>query len=108
MDLKQLEYFRHVAELGSFTRAILNQIESIPSVIDLVRQGFGYAVLPMNAVTSTPWRDELSVQPVVGPLLTTSLSIATSAQRPRGPLIAKALDVIRDIVCREIHPLETA
>ncbi len=84
------------------------EIESIPAVIDLARQGFGYAVLPMNAVTSTPWADELSVRPVVGPLLKTTLSIATSAQRPTGPLMRKAIDVIREVVRREIQPLESA
>jgi hypothetical protein len=40
--------------------------------------------------------------PIGKPPLTTSLSIATSAQRPRSPLMRKAIDVIRDIVRQEI------
>jgi hypothetical protein len=35
--------------------------------------------------------------------LKASLSIATSSQRPRSPLMRKAIEVIRDIVRQEIH-----
>ena len=79
------------------------EIECIPAVIDLVRQGHGYGVLPMNAVKSTPWAREVLVKSIVSPMLKTSLSIATSAQRPKSPLMRKAIDVIRDIVRREIR-----
>jgi LysR family nitrogen assimilation transcriptional regulator len=87
---------------------VAHEIESIPAVIDLVRQGFGFAVLPLNAVTSTPWADEVVVRPIISPVLTTSLSMATSNQRPTGPLMRKALEVIRAIVRQEIRPLESA
>jgi len=83
---------------------VVHEIESIPAVIDLVRQGHGYGVLPMNALKSTPWAEQIAVKPIISPVLKTSLSIATSAQRPRGPLMRKAIEVIRDIVRQEIHP----
>src|ERR1700726_2257658 len=57
---------------------VVHEIECIPAVIDLVRQGLGFAVLPLNAVKSTPWGDEVQVKPIVGPVLKTSLSIAMS------------------------------
>jgi LysR family nitrogen assimilation transcriptional regulator len=78
------------------------EIECIPAVIDLVRQGHGFGVLPMNAVKSTQWAKEVRALPIGSPPLTTSLSIATSAQRPRSPLMRKAIDVIREIVQQEI------
>jgi LysR family transcriptional regulator, nitrogen assimilation regulatory protein len=80
---------------------VAHEIECIPAIIDLVRQRHGYAVLPLNAVKSTPWADEVLVKPIL-PTLKTSLSMATSAQRPKSPLLRKALDVVRDIVRREI------
>jgi LysR family transcriptional regulator, nitrogen assimilation regulatory protein len=86
---------------------VAHEIECIPAVIDLVRQGHGFAVLPLNAVKSTPWGDEVQVKPIVGPVLKTSLSIAMSAQRPRSPLMRKAIEVIRDIVRQEIRTAET-
>jgi LysR family transcriptional regulator, nitrogen assimilation regulatory protein len=79
------------------------EIECIPAIIDLVRQGHGFAVLPFNAVKSTPWGDEVSVKPIVAPVLKTSLSLATSAHRPKSPLMRKAIEVIRDIVRHEIR-----
>jgi LysR family nitrogen assimilation transcriptional regulator len=86
---------------------VAHEIESIPAVIDLVRQGHGFGVLPLNAVKSTQWADEVVVKPIGSPILKISLSIATSAQRPRSPLVRKAIEVIRAIVRQEIHSSET-
>jgi LysR family transcriptional regulator, nitrogen assimilation regulatory protein len=85
---------------------VAHEIECIPAVIDLVRQGHGFGVLPLNAVKSTPWGEEVRVKPILAPILKTSLSIATSAQRPKSPLMRKAIDVIRDIVRQEIRSAE--
>ncbi len=85
---------------------VAHEIESIPAVIDLVRQGYGYAVLPLNAVRSTEWASEVMVKPVLSPTLKTSLSMATSAQRPRSPLMRKAMSVLGDIVRQEIRSAE--
>jgi LysR family nitrogen assimilation transcriptional regulator len=85
---------------------VAHEIESIPAVIDLVRQGYGYAVLPLNAVRSTEWANEVMVKPVLSPTLKTSLSMATSAQRPRSPLMRKAMSVLGDIVRQEIRTAE--
>jgi LysR family nitrogen assimilation transcriptional regulator len=82
---------------------VAHEIECIPAVIDLVRLGLGFGVLPMNAVKSTQWSDQVRVVPILAPVLKTSLSIAISAQRPKGPLMRKAIDVIRDIVRQEIR-----
>jgi len=81
---------------------VAHEIECIPAVIDLARQGHGFGVLPMNAVKSSQWANEVRALSIGKPPLTTSLSIATSAQRPRSPLMRKAIDVIRDIVRQEI------
>jgi len=87
---------------------VAHEIECIPAVIDLVRQGHGYAVLPLNAVSATQWANDVQVKPIGStaapgsPALTISLSIATSSQRPRSPLMRKAIEVIRDIVRHEI------
>ncbi len=85
---------------------VAHEIECIPAVIDLVRQGHGFGVLPMNAVRSTPWVDAVQVKPILAPTLKTSLCIAISAQRPKSPLMRKAVEVIRDIVRQEIRRAE--
>lgn len=85
---------------------VAHEIECIPAIIDLVRQGHGFGVLPLNAVRSTSWGEEVLVKPIVTPILKISLSIATSAQRPKSPLARKAVEVIRDIVRQEIRSAE--
>ena len=86
--------------------SVAHEIESIPAVIDLVRQGFGYAVLPLNAVKSTEWADEVLAKPILSPTLKTSLSMATSTRRPNSPLMRNAIDLVRDIVRQEIRSAE--
>jgi LysR family transcriptional regulator, nitrogen assimilation regulatory protein len=86
---------------------VAHEIECIPAVIDLVRQGHGFGVLPLNAVKSTQWALAVQVVPIGRPALMTSLSIATSAQRPRSPLMRRAIDLIRNIVRDEIHSSQT-
>ncbi len=86
---------------------VAHEIECIPAIVDLVRQGHGFAVLPRNAVTSSPWSDALQVRPLA-PALKTSLSIALSAERPRSPLARKALEVIRDVVRAEMESTESS
>jgi len=85
---------------------VAHEIECIPAVIDLVRQGHGFGVLPLNAVKSTQWADAVQVKPILSPTLKTSLSLATSAQRPKTPLMRKAGEVIREIVCQEVRSAE--
>jgi LysR family nitrogen assimilation transcriptional regulator len=86
---------------------VAHEIECIPAVIDLVRQGHGYGVLPLNAVKSTQWVDGVQVKRIIAPVLKTPLSIAMSAQRPKSPFMRKAVEVIRDIVRHEIGSAET-
>jgi LysR family nitrogen assimilation transcriptional regulator len=85
---------------------IAYEIECIPAIVDLVRQGHGFGVLPRSAVTASRWAGEISVRPVRDPLLTISLSIATSSQRPRTPLMRKSIEVIRAVAQREMRLAE--
>jgi LysR family transcriptional regulator, nitrogen assimilation regulatory protein len=69
------------------------EIESVPAILDLVRKHALHAVLSRNAVAASGHEDAFTVQPVrTGPRqrLSTSLWLATSAQRPRGPLLDQA------------------
>ena len=85
---------------------VVHEIESIPAIVDLVRQRHGFAVLPLNAVKSSQWADAVQVKPILAPILKSPLSIATSAQRPKSSLLRKATDLIRDVVRQEIQSTE--
>lgn len=82
------------------------EIESIPAIVDLVRQRHGFAVLPLNAVKSSRWADEVLVKPIVTPVLKAPLCLAASAQRPKSPLLRKASELIREVVRQEIRAPE--
>jgi len=88
--------------------SIAHEIESVPAIIDLVRQGHGYGVLPKNAVGATQWAAQVRMMPVLEPTLTIPLSIATSSRRARSPLMRKSMDLVRDVVRQEIVTRHTA
>lgn len=92
-----------VASVGRQIR-VAHEIESIPAVVDLVRQGYGHAVLPASAVRSSAFGHQVEAIPIGAQGLSIPLCIATSTQRPTTALMRKAIQVIRTIVRQEILP----
>jgi LysR family nitrogen assimilation transcriptional regulator len=90
-----------LASVGCKIRVAL-EIESISAIIELVGQGYGHAVLPMTAVHSSTWSESLIARPVVKPRLSSSLWMATAAQRPGSAILRKAVQLIGDVVRREV------
>lgn len=79
------------------------EIESIPAIMDLVGRGRGAAVLPMSSISSSTLAGGVTVRPIVKPPLRSGLWLALSAQRPRGPLVQKAVALVRDVVKSELQ-----
>ncbi len=85
-----------MAEAGCKLRVGL-EIESVPAMLDLVQRHALHAVLSLNAVRASGGWQAFVVQPIsVGKRqhLSTSLWLATSALRPRGPLLDQATQVL--------------
>lgn len=81
-----------LAEAGLVPRVAL-EIESVGAMLALVERHGLHAVLAAGALADHPARGALQARPIrLGAKrpLTTSLSLATSAQRPRGPLLEQA------------------
>jgi LysR family nitrogen assimilation transcriptional regulator len=74
------------------------EIESIPAILDLVRDEDVSAVLALNAIRSTGNTDAFHVRPIGNPKLVTTLWIATSSQRPRGPLIEQSTALLKELL----------
>ncbi|MDH4053062.1 MAG: LysR substrate-binding domain-containing protein [Rubrivivax sp.] len=78
------------------------EIESVPAILDLVQQHGLHAVLTLNGVRSHGHEDVFTVRPIApakGPRrLVTTQWIATSAQRPRGPLVDQATALLRELM----------
>jgi LysR family transcriptional regulator, nitrogen assimilation regulatory protein len=86
-----------LAEQGCKPRVAL-EIESVPAILELVQRHPLHAVLSLNAVRASGRQSALRARPIVhgpgGPRLTAMLWIATSAQRPRGPLLEQAVPLL--------------
>ncbi len=74
------------------------EIESVPAILDLVRHHGLHAVLALNAIKSSGIDPAFRGGPIGRPKLCTTLWIATSAQRPRGPLIDRTTELVRELL----------
>jgi LysR family transcriptional regulator, nitrogen assimilation regulatory protein len=81
---------------------IAHEVECIPAIVDLVRQGHGFGVLSLNAIKSSSWADHVSIKPILNPTLMFPLSLVTSTRRPKSPFMRKALSLISAVVRDEI------
>jgi len=75
------------------------EIESVPAILDLVQQGGCHALLAENALRGSGQPEALQLRPIAPPLVAT-LWMATSALRPRGPLIERTTAIVQDLLRR--------
>jgi LysR family nitrogen assimilation transcriptional regulator len=68
---------------------VVLEIESVPAILDLAAAGAHHAVLSLAAVHAHGRADALLARPIGPPPLISRMWLATSAQRPRGPLIER-------------------
>ncbi|MEO6409029.1 MAG: LysR family transcriptional regulator [Burkholderiaceae bacterium] len=73
------------------------EIESIPAILDLVRGHAMHAVLPLNALPAADAR-HFEVRTIGTPPLAATLWIASSAQRPPGPLLEPSLELVAQLM----------
>jgi len=76
------------------------EIGSIPAILELVQHENVYAVLALNAIRATGHEENFYVRPIGRPPLLTTLWIATSSQRPRGPLMEQATALVKELLLR--------
>jgi LysR family nitrogen assimilation transcriptional regulator len=96
-----------LAEAGLKPRVGL-EIESVPAILDLVLRHPLHAVLSLNAVRGSEREAAYAARPIAtapgqAPLAT-SLWIATSAQRPRGPLLEQSVALVAELLHRRLTP----
>jgi LysR family transcriptional regulator, nitrogen assimilation regulatory protein len=93
-----------MAEAGLRPRVAL-EIESVAAILDLVQRHGLHAVLSLNAVQGRNREAQFEARPIRtagGSLLATTLYLATSAQRPRGPLLEQAAAVLAELLTRQL------
>src|SRR2546422_8210 len=67
------------------------EVDGVATVLDAVREGYGYTVLPLTTVRPYNAADSFSIQPIVKPRLMIQLALIVSAQRPTTTLTQQVL-----------------
>lgn len=88
-----------LADAGLEARVAL-EIESVPTMLDLVQHDGFHAVLTLNAIRRSGNEHRFLARPIGKPRLSTTLRLATSAQRPAGRLMEQAIVLVRELVAR--------
>jgi LysR family nitrogen assimilation transcriptional regulator len=91
-----------LANLGLKANVAL-EIDGVPAMLDLVHQGYGYAVLPANRVRVDNQRRAFVTRPIIEPRLASTLALAVSAQRPTTPLTRQTLELLGSFVPRTLR-----
>lgn len=81
------------AEQGVRLRIEL-EVDAVASILDLVDEGIGYAVLPRRALASDPLRRRFRSQRITEPSLFTRLAIATSTKHTLSQLAVEAIAML--------------
>jgi len=80
------------------------EIDGIASILDLVHEGYGHAVLPLNSLRGLTFGRSFTVRPILKPKLSIQLSLVTSAERPSTPLARESLSLIQQTATRVLFP----
>jgi LysR family nitrogen assimilation transcriptional regulator len=93
----------HAAERGIKLNIAL-EVDAVPSLLDLVDEGYGHAVLPLNAIIADPSQRQFRCTRIADPAIHSRLAIATSNQHPMSKLAMQAVAMLES----EILPLYEA
>jgi LysR family nitrogen assimilation transcriptional regulator len=80
----------HASEMG-FTLTIALEIDTVESILDLVDEGYGFALLPVNAVTNNKRHPSLEAVRFLDPGIRSKLVLATSKQHRLSVLAKQAI-----------------
>ena len=83
------------------------EIDAVPAILELVAEGYGYAVLSPRALRRTDPEPALNSRPIVQPRLTSTLAVATSAQRPITPIQQATIALIEELADTVLAPAAT-
>jgi len=89
-----------LAAMGK-TAQVVHEIANLNAILDMVRKGHGYAVVPLSGVHSCIGDPELRLHRVRRPALNCKLFTATATQSP-DPLTDSAMKLLRRVVTTQL------
>lgn len=81
----------------SRTPTVALQIDSVAAILELVSEGAGVAILPLNAVRTTATPETFLARRIVNPQVISQLVIAVSSRRPITATQKEALKMIKGL-----------
>ena len=88
------------AMLAGVKLRIAWEVSSVPTILDMVRRGHGFAALTGSAVAAGAGPGELGLATIVEPRISSILCMAWSAQRRRDALHLRTAAMLKEL-CRE-------
>jgi LysR family nitrogen assimilation transcriptional regulator len=103
----RMHAIRHIVESRAAQAGakltIALEVDAVTSILDMVCEGYGYAVLPLNAASSDPLKRRFRIERITDPTLMSQLTIATSSQHTLSHLAHQAVTMVE----QEVLPLYT-
>jgi LysR family nitrogen assimilation transcriptional regulator len=85
------------AEQGVRLRIAL-EVDAVASILDLVKEGIGYAVLPLKATSGSGQEQHFSILRISEPTLFSRLAIATSTKHTLSQLAVQSIAMLESSV----------
>jgi LysR family nitrogen assimilation transcriptional regulator len=85
------------AALAGHKLNVALEISSVQSILDLVRAGYGHAVLTPSALAASGAATAFRLRPLVAPRLSSTLCLAVSAHKPATPLSKHVFRMLREL-----------
>jgi LysR family nitrogen assimilation transcriptional regulator len=86
------------AALAGHKLNVVLEVSSVQSILDLVRAGYGHAVLTRGALVASGQPEAFRLRLLVEPSLTSTLCLAVSAHKPATPLAKQVFRLLRELV----------
>jgi len=86
------------AALAGLKLNIAYEVSSVSSILELVRSGHGHAVLAPSAIAASGQAAAFRTLPLADPVLSSTLCLAVSAQKPMTPLVSQAMRLLRELI----------
>lgn len=74
------------------------EIDAIANMLQLVREGYGHAVVPYNVVRAGMSGSGITARPLMRPTLRSAVVLATPARRPNTLLADGVTDIVRQVL----------
>jgi LysR family nitrogen assimilation transcriptional regulator len=84
------------------------EVDSVPSIIELVAKGFGYSIIPATTCLVVPAERGLHIERIDAPELSLALCFVAPARPAHTVLVSEAARDIRELVSRALGRQELA